>query len=159
MIDGEERADLTVYNIGGSNYFKLRELGQAVHFYVHYDKDSRTAIVDETEEDEDWETGDASKDDPRNQDGIGETEVLVVSFGTSFNDSRVVTIGAIEQAMEEAFPGYSVRRGFTANIVINHVYLRDDEKIDDLTEALDRAVKNNVKNLLVQPTHLMDGYE
>ena len=158
-IDGEVVSDLAVYNIGGNNYFKLRDLGKAVHFYVHYDEATRTMLVDEQDEDEAWDTGDASKDDPRNADGIGETEVLVISFGTSFNDSRVATIGAIEAAMEKAFPGYSVRRGFTANIVIDHVYKRDDEKIDDLTEALDRAVANGVKNLLVQPTHLMNGYE
>ena len=159
VIDGEVCEDLTAYNIGGFNFFQLRELGQALGFYVHYDKATRTALVDEAEEDEDFTTGDASLDNPRNQDGIGETEVLVVSFGTSFNDSRVATIGAIEAAMEKAFPGYSVRRGFTANIIIDHVYRRDDEKIDDITEALDRAVANGVKNLLVQPTHLMNGYE
>ncbi len=159
VIDGETRTDLTAYNIGGNNYFQLRELGKVLGFYVHYDEATRTALVDQADEDEDFGTGDASLDNPRNQDGIGETEVLVVSFGTSFNDSRVATIGAIEAAMEKAFPGYDVRRGFTANIIIDHVYKRDDEKIDDITEALDRAVANGVKNLLVQPTHLMNGYE
>ncbi|MGN0968017.1 MAG: sirohydrochlorin cobaltochelatase [Oscillospiraceae bacterium] len=104
-------------------------------------------------------TGDASLDNPRNEDGIGENELLVVSFGTSFNDSRRLTIGAIEDALEEAFPEYSVRRGFTSNIIIEHVVRRDGEVIDDVTEALDRAVANGVKNLLVQPTHLMNGYE
>ena len=158
MIDGEV-ADLSAYNLGGNNFFQLRELGKALKFYVHYDADTRTMQVDESDEDEAWDTGDASLDDPRNADGIGETEVLVVSFGTSFNDSRVATIGAIEAAMEKAFPGYSVRRGFTANIIIDHVLKRDDEKIDDITEALDRAVANGVKNLLVQPTHLMNGFE
>jgi sirohydrochlorin cobaltochelatase len=158
MIDGEV-ADLAAYNLGGNNFFQLRELGKALKFYVHYDAETRTMQVDESDEDEAWDTGDASLDDPRNADGIGETEVLVVSFGTSFNDSRVATIGAIEAAMEKAFPGYSIRRGFTANIIIDHVLKRDDEKIDDITEALDRAVANGVKNLLVQPTHLMNGFE
>ena len=158
-IDGELRSDLTAYNIGNVNFFQLRELGKALHFYVHWDEPNWTMVVDEQNEDEDWETGDASLDKPRNEDGIGETEVLILSFGTSFNDSRRLTIGAIEDAMEKAFPGYSVRRGFTANIVINHIYRRDDVRIDDVTEALDRAVANGVKNLLVQPTHLMDGYE
>lgn len=104
-------------------------------------------------------TGDASKDNPRNQDNIGENELLVVSFGTSFNDNRAATIGAIESAMEKAFSDYSVRRGFTANIIIEHVVRRDGEVIDDVEEALDRAKANGVKNLLVQPTHLMNGYE
>lgn len=113
----------------------------------------------EGEDEENYDTGDASKDDPRNQDEIGENELLVVSFGTSFNDNRVATIGAIENAMEKAFPDYSVRRGFTAQIIIDHVESRDGEVIDNFGQALDRAVDNGVKNLVVQPTHLMDGLE
>jgi sirohydrochlorin cobaltochelatase len=105
------------------------------------------------------DTGDASKDDPRNQDEIGENELLVVSFGTSFNDSRAEDIKGIEDALAEAFPDWSVRRAFTAQIIINHVQARDDEKIDNMQQALDRAVANGVKNLVVQPTHLMHGAE
>lgn len=108
---------------------------------------------------DDASTGDASNDNPRNQDGIGENELLVVSFGTSYNDNRAATIGAVEDALEEAFPDYSVRRGFTANIIIEHIQRRDGEVIDDVAEALERAKANGVKNLLVQPTHLMNGYE
>ena len=105
------------------------------------------------------DTGDASKDDPRNQDDIGENELLVVSFGTSYNDSRVKDIKNIEDALQEAYPDWSVRRAFTAQIIINHIQARDGEKIDNMTQALDRAVANGVKNLVVQPTHLMHGAE
>ncbi len=105
------------------------------------------------------DTGDASLDDPRNQDEIGDNEILVVSFGTSFNDSRVKDIKAIEDAIQEANPDWSVRRAFTAQIIINHVQARDDEHIDNMQQALDRAVANGVKNLVVQPTHLMHGAE
>ena len=105
------------------------------------------------------DTGDASKDDPRNEDSIGENELLVVSFGTSFNDSRVADIKGIEDALQEAYPDWSVRRAFTAQIIINHVQARDGEKIDNMQQALDRAVANGVKNLVVQPTHLMHGAE
>lgn len=111
------------------------------------------------EDEENYNTGDASKDNPRNQDEIGEKELLVVSFGTSFNDNRVATIGAIENALEEAFPEFSVRRGFTAQIIIDHVKSRDGEVIDNFGEALNRAIDNGVKTLVVQPTHLMDGLE
>ncbi len=104
-------------------------------------------------------TGDASKDNPRNQDGIGKKELLVVSFGTSFNDNRVLTIKAIEDDLDKAFPDYDVRRGFTADIIIEHVYRRDGELIDNVKEALERAKKNGVEELLVQPTHLMNGWE
>lgn len=104
-------------------------------------------------------TGDASKDDPRNQDEIGKKELLVVSFGTSFNDNRVDTIKAVEDAMDKALDGYDVRRAFTADIIIEHVYRRDGELIDNVKEALERAKANGVEELLVQPTHLMNGWE
>ena len=105
------------------------------------------------------DTGDASLDDARNQDESGENELLVVSFGTSFNDSRVADIKGIEDALQAAYPDWSVRRAFTAQIIINHIQARDGEKIDNMTQALDRAVANGVKNLVVQPTHLMHGAE
>lgn len=124
--------------------------------------DEAEAATEETEEEEDeenYETGDASLDDPRNADEIGENELMVISFGTSYNDNRRLTIGAIEGAMEEAFPDWSVRRGFTSQIIIDHVKSRDGIAIDNVGEALDRAVDNGVKSLVVQPTHLMDGFE
>ena len=105
------------------------------------------------------DTGDASKDDPRNGDEIGENELLVVSFGTSFNDSRVADIKGIEDALQAANPDWSVRRAFTAQIIINHIQARDDEHIDNMDQALERAVNNGVKNLVIQPTHLMHGAE
>ena len=113
----------------------------------------------EEEDEENYNTGDASLDKVRNEDGIGEKELLVVSFGTSFNDSRRLTIGAIEETLDQAFSDYDVRRGFTANIVIDHVQRRDGVKIDDIDEALKRAVDNGVKKLVIQPTHLMNGIE
>lgn len=105
------------------------------------------------------DTGDASKDDPLNQDGIGEKEILVVSFGTSFNDSRAADIKGIEDALQEAYPDWSVRRAFTAQIIINHIQARDGECIDNVDQALERAAANGVKQLVVQPTHLMHGAE
>ena len=105
------------------------------------------------------DTGDASKDDPRNEDEIGENELLVVSFGTSFNGSRAADIKGIEDALQAANPDWSVRRAFTAQIIINHIQARDGEKIDNMEQALDRAVANGVKTLVVQPTHLMHGAE
>ena len=124
--------------------------------------DAQKALVEGEEASPEYfgrDTGDASKDDPRNQDEIGENELLVVSFGTSFNDSRAEDIKGIEDALQEAYPDWAVRRAFTAQIIINHVQARDGEKIDNMQQALDRAVANGVKNLVVQPTHLMHGAE
>ena len=124
--------------------------------------DAQKELVEGENADPDYfgrDTGDASKDDPLNQDEIGENELLVVSFGTSFNDSRANDIGGIEKALQAANPDWSVRRAFTAQIIINHVQARDDEKIDNMEQALERAVDNGVKNLVVQPTHLMHGAE
>lgn len=121
--------------------------------YVSVMAEEAEAVVEEED------TGDASLDNTRNQDEIGENELLVVSFGTSFNDNRRLTIGAIEEDMESAYTDYAVRRAFTAQIVIDHVKDRDGVAIDNVTEALDRAVANGVKNLVVQPTLLMNGIE
>ena len=124
--------------------------------------DAQKELVEGENADPDYfgrDTGDASKDDARNADEIGENELLVVSFGTSFNDSRAEDIKGIEDALQEAYPDWSVRRAFTAQIIINHVQARDDEKIDNMDQALQRAVDNGVKNLVVQPTHLMHGAE
>ena len=124
--------------------------------------DAQKELVEGENADPDYfgrDTGDASKDDARNKDDIGENEILAVSFGTSFNDSRVADIKGIEDALQEANPDWSVRRAFTAQIIINHVQARDGEKIDNVDQALERAVDNGVKNLVVQPTHLMHGAE
>ena len=124
--------------------------------------DAQKELVEGENADPDYfgrDTGDASKDDPLNGDEIGENELLVVSFGTSFNDSRAEDIGGVEKALQAAYPDWSVRRAFTAQIIINHVQARDDEKIDNMDQALERAVDNGVKNLVVQPTHLMHGAE
>ena len=124
--------------------------------------DAQKELVEGEEADPDYfgrDTGDASQDDPRNGDDIGDNELLVVSFGTSFNDSRAKDIKGIEDALQAAYPDWSVRRAFTAQIIINHVQARDGEKIDNMEQAMERAVANGVKNLVVQPTHLMHGAE
>lgn len=124
--------------------------------------DAQKELVEGDEADPDYfgrDTGDAGKDDPRNADSIGEKELLVVSFGTSFNDSRSLDIKGVEDALAAAFPEWSVRRAFTAQIIINHVQARDGEKIDNMDQALERAVANGVKTLVIQPTHLMHGAE
>ncbi len=124
--------------------------------------EATTAAEDAKGEDdeENYNTGDASLDDIRNADNIGDSELLVVSFGTSFNDSRRFTIGGIEGAIDDALgKDYSVRRAFTSQIIIDHVQKRDGVLIDNMETALKRAADNNVKNLVIQPTQLMDGYE
>lgn len=123
-------------------------------------KEEMSEETQDVDEEENYETGDASLDNPRNQDGIGEKELLVVSFGTSYNDNRRLTIGAIENYLENAFGDeYSIRRGFTSQIIIDHVKSRDKVTIDNVEEALQRAMENGVKTLVVQPTHLMNGIE
>ena len=124
--------------------------------------DAQKELVEGEEADPDYfgrDTGDASLDDVLNADGIGENEILVVSFGTSFNDSRAKDISGIEKAIAAAYPDWSVRRAFTAQIIINHVQAREGAAIDNVEQALDRAVSNGVKNLVIQPTHLMHGAE
>jgi cobalamin biosynthesis Co2+ chelatase CbiK len=84
-------------------------------------------------------------------------EILVVSVGTSYNESRLNDIKGIEDAIDKAYPDWSVRRAFTSQKIINHIKAKDDEHIDNMKQALEKAVDNGVKNLIVLPTHLMHG--
>ncbi|MBQ5436366.1 MAG: sirohydrochlorin cobaltochelatase [Firmicutes bacterium] len=124
--------------------------------------DAQKELVEGESADPDYfgrDTGDASLDDPRNADDIGKNELLVVSFGTSFNESRATDVKGVEDALEAAYPDWAVRRAFTAQIIINHVQARDGEFIDNMDQALERAAANGVENLVIQPTHLMHGAE
>jgi sirohydrochlorin cobaltochelatase len=82
-----------------------------------------------------------------------------VSFGTSYATSRHITIGAIESDIREAFPDYDVRRAFTAQTIIDHVEKDTGRHIDNFEEAMDKLVMEGVREVIVQPTHLMDGFE
>lgn len=88
-----------------------------------------------------------------------DAEILVVSFGTSYNDSREVTIGGIEDAIASANREYPVRRAFTSQIIIKKLMERDNLEIDDVKTGFERALANGVTTIVVQPTHIMDGYE
>ena len=103
--------------------------------------------------------GCGEKKDSGNAKASSDKEILVVSFGTSYSNSRHVTIGAIEDAIREAYPDYQVRRAFTAQIIIDKLKKEENIEIDNVKQALDRAVANGVKTLVVQPTHLMNGLE
>ena len=85
--------------------------------------------------------------------------ILVVSFGTSYNNNRGLSIGAIENDIKDSFPDYEIRRAFTSQMIINKLKKRDDLHIDNVKEALERAVQDGVKTIIVQPTHMMDGTE
>lgn len=104
-------------------------------------------------------SNDEPTEEPTETEVSKDTAILVVSFGTSFDDSRDITIGAVEKDIQEAFPEYEVRRAFTAQIIIDKLKKESGEEIDNVTEALDRAVADGIKNLVVQPTHLMNGLE
>lgn len=85
--------------------------------------------------------------------------LLAVSFGTSYNDNRDASIGAIENALQAAYPEYEVRRAFTSQIIIDILKERDGLEIDNVTEAMERLVKGGVKDVVIQPTHVMNGFE
>ena len=95
----------------------------------------------------------------KNTKGGAKPVLLVVSFGTSYNDSREKTIGAIERALAAAYPDYEVRRAFTSQIIIDKLKKRDKLEIDNVDEAMKRLVRDGVKELVVQPTQIMNGFE
>ncbi|MDR1755109.1 MAG: sirohydrochlorin cobaltochelatase [Eubacterium sp.] len=85
--------------------------------------------------------------------------VLVVSFGTSYNETRVKTIDAIENKIADEFSDYDVRRAFTSQIIIDKLAERDNLQIDNVAGAMQKLVDENYKELIVQPTHVMNGLE
>ena len=85
--------------------------------------------------------------------------ILVVSFGTSYNDNRDLSIGAVEEDIQAAFPDWEVRRAFTAQTIIDILKDRDGIETDNVTEAMERLVADGVKNVVIQPTHIMNGAE
>lgn len=85
--------------------------------------------------------------------------ILAVSYGTSCNDSRENSIGSIERAIADRFPDYELRRAFTSRIMIGRLRESSGLKIDHIEEALARAATDGIRKLIVQPTHLMKGYE
>jgi len=100
-----------------------------------------------------------SAEESTEDSGVEKKELLVVSFGTSYNSSRSVTIGAIESSLAEAFPEYEVKRAFTSQTIIDKLADRDGITIMNVEEALEDAYQSGVTTLVIQPTHLMSGYE
>ncbi len=85
--------------------------------------------------------------------------LLAVSFGSSYNDTRDVTIGAVEEALQKAYPEYEVRRAFTAQTIIDILKDREKLEIDNVSQAMARLVMDGVKEVVIQPTHVMSGAE
>ncbi|MGN0161976.1 MAG: sirohydrochlorin cobaltochelatase [Candidatus Ornithomonoglobus sp.] len=91
--------------------------------------------------------------------GNSKKAILVVSFGTSYNDTREATIGAIEKAIAAAFPDYEIRRAFTSGTIIKKLKERDGIETDNVEEALERLLSDGYNTVIVQPTHVMNGSE
>ncbi len=145
---------ITVLTAGLIGAFCLMGCGTDNRQAAKTDADVNTEIAAETETESETATEEAAV--PAED---GKTAILVVSFGTSYNESRDLTIGAIETAIADAFPEYEVRRAFTSQIIIDILAEREGLEIDNVEEALDRAVADGITKLVVQPTHLMSGYE
>jgi len=104
----------------------------------------------------------AGSEDPQNATSTADPNkkvLLVVSFGTSYNESREATIGAIETSIAKAYPDFEMRRAFTSQIIIDKLKDRDGLEIDNVQEAMERMVADGVGTLVVQPTHVMSGLE
>lgn len=85
--------------------------------------------------------------------------LLVISFGTSYPESRELTIGAVEKALEKAYPDYQVRRAFTSQVILDILKQRDGLEIDNVRRALERLVADGVRDVVIQPTHVITGSE
>ncbi|HML45248.1 MAG TPA: sirohydrochlorin cobaltochelatase [Clostridia bacterium] len=85
--------------------------------------------------------------------------ILMVSFGTSYANTREATLGAIEREAAAAFPQFEVRRAFTSQIVLKILAARDGLRIDNVDQAMKRLVADGVREVVVQPTHVLPGFE
>ncbi|MDY4692051.1 MAG: sirohydrochlorin cobaltochelatase [Blautia sp.] len=85
--------------------------------------------------------------------------ILVVSFGTSHNDTREVTIDAIEHDIQDAFPEYAVYRAWTSKMIIRKLKERDNIHINNVKEAMEQMRSDGITDVLVQPTHVINGIE
>ena len=85
--------------------------------------------------------------------------ILVISFGTSYNDNREQTIVPTEKAIAEAFPDRELRRAWTSRMIIAKLKKRDGEYIDYIDEAMEKLEKEGFDDVIVQSTHVMNGEE
>ncbi|HEY5525932.1 MAG TPA: sirohydrochlorin cobaltochelatase [Clostridium sp.] len=88
-----------------------------------------------------------------------DTAILVVSFGTSYNNTRERTIDAIEKDIQTTFENHKIFKAFTSTMIIKKLKERDNIYIDTVSEALENIIENNIKNLIIQPTHIINGIE
>ena len=85
--------------------------------------------------------------------------ILAVSFGTSHNDTRKVTIDAIERDMQEAFSDYMLYRAWTSKMIIKKLKNRDNVHVFTVREAMEQMKKDGITDVLIQPTHVINGIE
>lgn len=90
---------------------------------------------------------------------MSKTGILVVSFGTSYPDALAKNIRAIEEAIGSAFPGLEVRRAFTSGMIIKKLKKRDNVHVCTVREALESFLADGFTDLVVQPTHIINGIE
>ncbi len=122
-------------------------------------RDMETSSENSFEEGGESEISNMKNNNDEKKGDVDKKAVLVVSFGTSYNESREKTIGSIEKKIAEAFPDYDQRRAFTSQTIIDKIAKRDNEKIDNVKEAMEKLIDEGYGSLIVQPTHVMNGEE
>ena len=85
--------------------------------------------------------------------------ILVVSFGTSYHDTREKTIHVVEDKIKAAFEGYDFFRAFTSNMIINKLKKRDGIEIDNPIQAMDRLYEMGYEEVVIQTLHIICGHE
>jgi sirohydrochlorin cobaltochelatase len=85
--------------------------------------------------------------------------VLVVSFGTSYRETREKTIEAIEEDIRKALPEYEFRRAFTSPTIRRILKNRDGIEVDDVVGALEKLSAEGYRSVILQPTHVIRGFE
>ena len=85
--------------------------------------------------------------------------LVVVSFGTSYADTREKTIGGTEDSLARAFPEYDLRRAFTSRIIMKKLHDRDGISVDSVCQVVEKLYLDGYQEVLIQPLHVIPGYE
>lgn len=95
----------------------------------------------------------------RLETGERKKAILVVSFGTSHLDTLEKTIQVFEYEVREEFPECKVYRAFTSGMILRKLERTEQLKIDTVEEALKRIASDGYEEVIVQPTHIINGIE
>lgn len=85
--------------------------------------------------------------------------ILVVSFGTSYEETRKKTIDVIDNEIKAEFQEYDIYNAYTSKMILKVIKERDSLHVNNVTEAMEEMLENGIEEVIVQPTLILNGIE